>query len=936
MYTCGICNAVFDKTQTFTRHLSHCSSNGSAASVLDDVPCAICNLVFPTKNLHDWHDCYMRPNGQCQRCHRHFVRKNILFKHAVRCTAKPQARKLSSIVAAQELPMVSLPPNAVKSEPEAIIDTEGAPLAINENEASDNDYVSNHGDDHFAESDESDDDRNDDVAASEAIVHGEIHIKSEPTVNYLDEDDDVILIEDAIDPIIIGDTSPPKKKDRKSKKHKRDRQRTQMLMMAIKQEPRDDRDHPLTNSTDTTVNEPMVRIKMEPVDETELPTSSTSSNVLTKKKEKKKHKHKRNKRPNHEFSVIQNINIKQEPIDDNYVSTAATPLPTSSSSPPRQAQLQSSQKESMQPLVTLPNINEHITMPTIVMNNIKKEPSSVGYDAFDPKVALNIKKERGIDKSAAFVNKQPSLRLKITKEHGTLNAKIIPNQSKGKGTSTSEHKANKSKNVYKKPALLAEKIRQELMLRLAKEKDSSSVPQITQVSSEALQIPIIANVHTQLDTQLMLRAIKEERRSPDPDYVCTNDADDIGTNDTADGIDEVINRTEAQPEQSTENKDKTIEQPGKSSDYTDKTVDQPEASIDNIDKANCGENVDVKTTPIIPETVKSIVEPGSLRLPSSVESSLDISDIDSVAESTMSSMASTKQLIQTELVNTEAQMDNLCARTEPVSENVDYITKNFGIDVEHVISEEKLISVDNASDVEPMINEILTVTTESSTEKSIDSFVADFKTDPNSVHTETNHIKEFHDIISISKTSSEDLNQDLRIERASSLDSIDDLSSEVVKQLETLLEQTNDTSMVPPEPHTSISDANIFETSGTHLSPDSSTVYPATTSTEIGSNYTETDVMTRLTPICNPETIESTSIIPADLDIDTHEFAASTADTCDGKLNKSMVCISQLRMNNDESLGHRYILKISYVWLSTYITCLFVHFTKHICNETKC
>lgn len=580
--------------------------------------CIKCQLHFPTRNLHDWHDCYIRNNGNCLRCNRKFLKKTTLFKHSVQCTGtgnfsiplpsiseskviqKPATVKktpstnwnttlnLNPIVALEPItPRIinnSIVESLVKSEPEAILDGDVVNNAEEtndhvENKADDDeDNDDNDGsdssdgnmndlsmpvDDRYSDSDSDDEQAPtsivapestvtiDSVPAAAAIINSvvettvntmgdQVTVKTEPVE---DDDDDVIIIEDEIaPPIVIGaDNSPTKKKDKKSKKHKKDKRQTiekLPLLVAIKQEPADE-------PSDQVVTEPPtcfdlnIQIKSEPgststVVPNELLTQKDQQIITSlhnKKRDKKsKHKHKKDKRS--DISVANApVSIKQEPIDNTELDTQPSIV---------QPQLATVQHA----LVTFPS-QVAVSTPPQQINvqpvSIKKEPLDSGYADFDPNVAQNIKKEP-VDINA----KQPPLRLKITKEHGTLNAKIIPDKKSANKNSAkaAPKRVNKPKNVYKKPALLAEKIRQEMLLRMAREREATTpnvtIPVIAQVSSgdgttqitSDHQMPVISNVATTSLDPFPLSAVKIECQSAEEESQSDDNSDSDENADT--------------------------------------------------------------------------------------------------------------------------------------------------------------------------------------------------------------------------------------------------------------------------------------------------------------------------------------------------------------------------------------------------------------------
>lgn len=403
-------------------------------------------------------------------------------------------------------------------------------------------------------------------------------VKQEP----LEDSDDVIIIEDEPEvPILIPvesspvkrkdvESSPVKRKDKKSVEKPRKEKSSSAAVLAnaldgviIKTEPIDviETDTvscelidaiPSTSNVSSLVD-PTIKIKLEPTDQTTNSSPAaigqnapitTASVSQTKRKEKKsKHKHKKDKRAPAEKSQpstvpVPLLPIKQEPMDTGYEPTVA--------SPENDTDNDESAAEDVD--------NEVGTDASTVAPNIaiKTEPNRPGYDDFDPVLAQNIKKEK-FDFSATSPAGQvaPSLRLKISKTHGTLNATIIPHgkdKTPQKGqksakkttvtsripiaptamhTETEAHSATvlstpstsssiesnkdddaavqKKKSKIKKQALLMQKIREEMMARMAKEKEkatsssaaaATSVPAQTKPTSPSKDVDTVNGTET--------------------------------------------------------------------------------------------------------------------------------------------------------------------------------------------------------------------------------------------------------------------------------------------------------------------------------------------------------------------------------------------------------------------------------------------------------
>lgn len=86
-YKCYKCDKVFDRMAGFSRHVCVPPPIFQINEIITDLTCELCKSIFATENLYYWHDCFIKNNGQCRKCKRHFVKRNMLFKHVIHCKA---------------------------------------------------------------------------------------------------------------------------------------------------------------------------------------------------------------------------------------------------------------------------------------------------------------------------------------------------------------------------------------------------------------------------------------------------------------------------------------------------------------------------------------------------------------------------------------------------------------------------------------------------------------------------------------------------------------------------------------------------------------------------------------------------------------------------------------------------------------------------------
>lgn len=175
--------------------------------------------------------------------------------------------------------------------------------------------------------------------------------------------------------------------------------------------------------------------------------------------------------------------------------------------------------------------------------NIKKEVLHAGYNDFDSELARNIKREHG----ERDVN-PPRLRLRIHKEHGSYNSSIVGDTDDSIPSSgliaASDKKSSKKR--YKKPALLAIKIKQEREAERNEISRNSLSPShencfsdyaniMNQIESaviplpflgDEVHLPVISNVSSQVDAislsnQLAIDQVGREEQQITLDNIIT-------------------------------------------------------------------------------------------------------------------------------------------------------------------------------------------------------------------------------------------------------------------------------------------------------------------------------------------------------------------------------------------------------------------------------
>lgn len=82
----------------------NCKEKEKLVVTTDDIKCFQCKKKFLTQNLFEWHPCFLKSRGSCNKCGKYFYKKKLLFTHYVLCegefeapeTAKDPARTVKA------------------------------------------------------------------------------------------------------------------------------------------------------------------------------------------------------------------------------------------------------------------------------------------------------------------------------------------------------------------------------------------------------------------------------------------------------------------------------------------------------------------------------------------------------------------------------------------------------------------------------------------------------------------------------------------------------------------------------------------------------------------------------------------------------------------------------------------------------------------------
>lgn len=75
----------------------NCPQKEKLQVTVEDIKCFQCKKKFLTQNLFEWHGCFLKTKGNCNKCGLYISRKKMLFKHYVLCEGKFHSPELELI-----------------------------------------------------------------------------------------------------------------------------------------------------------------------------------------------------------------------------------------------------------------------------------------------------------------------------------------------------------------------------------------------------------------------------------------------------------------------------------------------------------------------------------------------------------------------------------------------------------------------------------------------------------------------------------------------------------------------------------------------------------------------------------------------------------------------------------------------------------------------
>lgn len=131
VYTCPMCSTTVNYSlPKFNNHVASCVHPFyNAVDVVDNITCAKCNCQFETKNLYDWHGCFIDNKRPCPKCKRVFVKKATLWRHIFACDAVPDIKP--DLIAASH--MVHIPTTNISADSKRPKKGSALSIKLNEN-----------------------------------------------------------------------------------------------------------------------------------------------------------------------------------------------------------------------------------------------------------------------------------------------------------------------------------------------------------------------------------------------------------------------------------------------------------------------------------------------------------------------------------------------------------------------------------------------------------------------------------------------------------------------------------------------------------------------------------------------------------------------------------------------------------------------------------
>lgn len=84
-YVCFRCGEKFDVYTLFAKHFHNNKCSYPLEVMQPDIQCELCRKRFATRNLYEWHTCFIKNKTNCRKCGQYFSNKHKLFTHFMIC-----------------------------------------------------------------------------------------------------------------------------------------------------------------------------------------------------------------------------------------------------------------------------------------------------------------------------------------------------------------------------------------------------------------------------------------------------------------------------------------------------------------------------------------------------------------------------------------------------------------------------------------------------------------------------------------------------------------------------------------------------------------------------------------------------------------------------------------------------------------------------------
>lgn len=85
-YICIWCHEIHERFIEFSKHFASCTSRIQLEVTQPDIRCELCKRKFITRNLYEWHNCFIKHRANCRKCGEYFAKKEKLFTHFLDCS----------------------------------------------------------------------------------------------------------------------------------------------------------------------------------------------------------------------------------------------------------------------------------------------------------------------------------------------------------------------------------------------------------------------------------------------------------------------------------------------------------------------------------------------------------------------------------------------------------------------------------------------------------------------------------------------------------------------------------------------------------------------------------------------------------------------------------------------------------------------------------